>query len=211
MEIPVGMFETIRDLYTAVEELHSHSSQEMNKLLEVSDNLTLHLTTRKGSSMKVDMGKVAWHLPLHLLAVLISSNGAELSLQYLLCGVRLLHSLGDLASQHAKLEQDKRNNTYGQQKWPGIPIQTPLVVISCANYIILWLLTLLLRVTRGLDYCNIGSFLSKLENEGIEQRVLSSSILEIIACGYASHNLSSCTWWGHDLSIKGSIPNDRED
>lgn len=55
--------------------------------------------------MQVDIEKVAWHLPLHLLAVLVSSNGAEIHLQYLLCGVRLLHSLSDLASQHVKLEQ----------------------------------------------------------------------------------------------------------
>ncbi|XP_057814834.2 nodulin homeobox isoform X3 [Cryptomeria japonica] len=95
----------ILDLCTAVEKLHSHSSQEMNKLLENSDNLILCLTTQKGYSMKVDIEKVAWHLPLHLLAVLVSSNGAEIHLQYLLCGVRLLHSLSDLASQHVKLEQ----------------------------------------------------------------------------------------------------------
>lgn len=105
MEDSMQHCDNILDLYAAVEELHSHSSQEIKRLLEDSHNLTVCLITQKGSLIKVDMEKVAWQLPLHLLAVLVSSNGVELHLQYLLCGVRLLHTLSDLASQHVKLEQ----------------------------------------------------------------------------------------------------------
>ncbi|KAH9325572.1 hypothetical protein KI387_005750, partial [Taxus chinensis] len=105
MEDSAYRCENILDLCTAVEKLHSHSSQEMNRLLEDPDNLIICLTTQNGYSMKVDIEKVAWHLPLHLLAELVSSDGADIRLQYLLCGVRLLHSLSDLASQHVKLEQ----------------------------------------------------------------------------------------------------------
>lgn len=95
----------ILDLYSAVEELHGLSSKEMIKLLRDSDNFTLRLNTGKGSSMQIDMERLAGCLPLHLLAVLVSSNGGEVRLRYLLRGVRLLHSLGELASRHAKLEQ----------------------------------------------------------------------------------------------------------
>lgn len=95
----------ILDLYSAVEELHSLSSKEMNKLLRDSDNFTLRLNTGKGSTMQIDMERLAGCLPLHLLAVLVSSNGGEVHLRYLLRGVRLLHSLSELASRHAKLEQ----------------------------------------------------------------------------------------------------------
>lgn len=105
MEDSMQHSDNILDLYAAVEELHSYSSQEIKKLLEDSHNLTLCLITQRGSLIKVDMEKVAWQLPLHLLAVLVSSNGVELRLQYLLCAVRLLHTLSDLAPQHVKLEQ----------------------------------------------------------------------------------------------------------
>lgn len=95
----------VLDLYSAVEELHGFSSKEMNKLLRDSDNFTLRLNTGKGSTMQIDMERLAGCLPLHLLAVLVSSNGGEVRLRYLLRGVRLLHSLSELASRHAKLEQ----------------------------------------------------------------------------------------------------------
>ncbi|XP_057835727.2 nodulin homeobox isoform X1 [Cryptomeria japonica] len=95
------------DPYLAVEELHGLSSREMNKLLRDSDNFSLRVNTGKGSSMQVNMEKLAGCLPLHLLAVLVSSSGGEgpIRLRYLLHSVRLLYSLGDLASRHAKLEQ----------------------------------------------------------------------------------------------------------
>ena len=54
---------------------------------------------------QIDVEKLACFLPLHLMAVLISSNRDEALYKYLLCGVRLLYSLCDLAPRHARLEQ----------------------------------------------------------------------------------------------------------
>lgn len=54
---------------------------------------------------QVDVEKLARFLPLHLIAVLISSGRDEESFRYLLRGIRLLHSLLDLTSRHIKLEQ----------------------------------------------------------------------------------------------------------
>ena len=54
---------------------------------------------------QIDVEKLAGLLPLHLIAVLMSSDRDEALLRYLLCGIRLLHSLCELAPRHAKLEQ----------------------------------------------------------------------------------------------------------
>lgn len=51
------------------------------------------------------MEKLAGFLPLHLIAVLVSSDRDEALLRYLLCGIRILHSLCELAPRHTKLEQ----------------------------------------------------------------------------------------------------------
>lgn len=52
-----------------------------------------------------DMEKIARCLPLHLIAKAMLSERDEASYKYLLCGIRLLHSLCDLAPGHPKLEQ----------------------------------------------------------------------------------------------------------
>ncbi|OVA11424.1 hypothetical protein BVC80_9003g45 [Macleaya cordata] len=93
------------DLNSAVEELHRLGSQELNKLLRESNNFTLQHYTENGSLILIDMERLAWSLPLHLIAVLVSPGGDEIRLRYLLCGFRLLHSLSDVASRHTKLEQ----------------------------------------------------------------------------------------------------------
>lgn len=93
------------DIFGAVEELHNLSAKEMNKLLRESQHLfTLRLRTGRGSSTRVDLERFVLSLPLHLLACL-ASRGIEPRLRYLLRGVRLLHSLSDLALRHPKLEQ----------------------------------------------------------------------------------------------------------
>ncbi|KAJ7947713.1 Nodulin homeobox [Quillaja saponaria] len=93
------------DLVSAVTELHGLSYQELNRLLRDSENYTVQCLTQKGSLIKIDMEKLAGLLPLHLTAVLMSSDRDESMFRYLLCGIRLLHSLCDLAPRHAKLEQ----------------------------------------------------------------------------------------------------------
>ncbi|XP_062171969.1 nodulin homeobox isoform X3 [Alnus glutinosa] len=93
------------NLVSAVKELHGLSSQELNKLLRDSENFTIHYPTEKGSLIKIDMDKLAAFLPLHLLGVLMSSDRDAALFSYMLRGIRLLHSLCDLAPRHAKVEQ----------------------------------------------------------------------------------------------------------
>ncbi|XP_062087013.1 nodulin homeobox isoform X2 [Humulus lupulus] len=93
------------DLISAVKELHGLSSQELNKLLRDSENFIIHHVTEEGSDVKIEMEKLVGFLPLHLIAVLMSSGREEALFRYLLSGLRLLHSLCELAPRHAKLEQ----------------------------------------------------------------------------------------------------------
>ncbi|XP_031250869.1 nodulin homeobox isoform X2 [Pistacia vera] len=93
------------DLISAVKELHGFSSQELNKLLKDTENFIIQCHTEKGSPIKIDMEKVASFLPLHLIAVLISSDRDEELFRYILRGIRLMYSLCDLAPRHVKLEQ----------------------------------------------------------------------------------------------------------
>lgn len=93
------------DLISAVKELHGLSSLELHKLLRDSENFTIHYLNEKRSLIKIDMEKLAGFLPLHLIAVLMTSDKDEALFRYLLSGIRLLHSLCDLAPRHAKLEQ----------------------------------------------------------------------------------------------------------
>ncbi|XP_062171968.1 nodulin homeobox isoform X2 [Alnus glutinosa] len=94
------------NLVSAVKELHGLSSQELNKLLRDSENFTIHYPTEKGSLIKIDMDKLAAFLPLHLLGVLMSSDRDAALFSYMLRGIRLLHSLCDLAPRHAKILLD---------------------------------------------------------------------------------------------------------
>lgn len=54
---------------------------------------------------QIDVEKLAGFLPLHLIAVVMSSDRDETMFKHLLSGIRLLHSLSDLAPRHSKLEQ----------------------------------------------------------------------------------------------------------
>lgn len=93
------------ELISAVKELHQHSPQELSKFLKDSENFILRQLNEKGTNLKIDVEKLARFLPLHLIAMLLSSERDEALLRYLLCGVQLLHSLCDLGSRHTRLEQ----------------------------------------------------------------------------------------------------------
>ncbi|KAK8644053.1 hypothetical protein V6N13_013326 [Hibiscus sabdariffa] len=101
----IGTVEQAIDLISVVKEIHGLNSQELNKLLRDSENFTIHFVAEKGLEIKIDVEKLAGFLPLHLIAVLVSSDRDEALLRYLLCGIRLLHSLCELAPRHTKLEQ----------------------------------------------------------------------------------------------------------
>lgn len=93
------------DFISAVSELHGIGSAELSKLISDSDNNIIRTFTESGSHVEIDMEKLARYLPLHLMAKVILSRRDEELLKYLLCGIRLLHSLCDLAPRHPKLEQ----------------------------------------------------------------------------------------------------------
>ncbi|KAL2332099.1 hypothetical protein Fmac_019680 [Flemingia macrophylla] len=90
---------------SAVKELQGVTALDLNKLLRDSENFTIHYLTEKGSLLKIDMEKLAGSLPSHLTAQLILPGKDEAKFRYLLCGIRLLHSLCDLASRNSKFEQ----------------------------------------------------------------------------------------------------------
>ncbi|XP_021721428.1 nodulin homeobox-like isoform X2 [Chenopodium quinoa] len=92
-------------MITEVKELQRFNSQELSKLLKDSENFSLIHLTANGLSLQIDMDKLVRILPPHLTAVLLSSQGDEASLKYLLSGLRLLYSLCEIATRHSKLEQ----------------------------------------------------------------------------------------------------------
>ncbi|XP_042462884.1 nodulin homeobox-like isoform X3 [Zingiber officinale] len=92
------------EIISAIGELNGLSSQELNKLLKDSENFTVECKTDKGFLEQINMEKLAYSLPLHLIATLLSPE-REMQMGHVLRGVRLLHTLSDLASRHARLEQ----------------------------------------------------------------------------------------------------------
>lgn len=93
------------DLVSAVKRLHGLNTQELTKLIRESGNNSIQYFSEAGTSMMIDLDKLARYLPSHLIAKLMLSKREENLFRYLLCGLRLLHSLCDLAHRHPKLEQ----------------------------------------------------------------------------------------------------------
>ncbi|CAL5211373.1 unnamed protein product [Lathyrus oleraceus] len=106
-EEPPRSGEQTLNLVSTLKELHKLNSRDLYRLIKDSGsgNLSVHYLTEKGVLLKVDMGKLARSLPLHLTTILIFSRRDEDVFQYVLCGIRLLHSLCDLASRHPKFDQ----------------------------------------------------------------------------------------------------------
>ncbi|KAG9457523.1 hypothetical protein H6P81_002031 [Aristolochia fimbriata] len=119
------------DFSSAIEELHKLGSHELSKLLKDSDNLTIQITTSKGSVLQIDMEKLAWAFPLHLLAVLVSPGGNITKLKYLLKGIRLLHSMCDLASRYARLEQILLEDVKFSEQMLDLVFYMLVVLASC--------------------------------------------------------------------------------
>nr|GMD18557.1 nodulin homeobox isoform X1 [Ipomoea batatas] len=83
------------DLVSAVKGLHTLGSQELSRLIRDAENNILRHSTQNGSSVQVDLEKLARHLSLHLIAVIMARETNEALLKYLLSGFQLLHSLGE--------------------------------------------------------------------------------------------------------------------
>ncbi|CAL0329122.1 unnamed protein product [Lupinus luteus] len=93
------------DFRSAVNELNGINSQDLYRLLKDAENFTIHYLTKKESLLKIDMDKLVKHLPVHLTAVLMRSGRDEGMFRYLLCGIRLLHSLCNVAPRLPKFDQ----------------------------------------------------------------------------------------------------------
>lgn len=93
------------DLISAVKGLHGLSSQELSRLMREAENNMLQYIPENGLNIQIDVERLARYLALHLIAVILGSEGNAGLLKYLLSGFQLLHSLGDLASRHPKIEQ----------------------------------------------------------------------------------------------------------
>ncbi|KAL5055962.1 hypothetical protein RYX36_036644 [Vicia faba] len=106
-EEPPRSGEQTLNLKSALKELHRLNSRDLYRLIKDSGSgtLSVHYLTEKGVLLKVDMGKLARSLPSHLTTILIFSRRDEDVFQYVLCGIRLLHSLCELASRLPKFDQ----------------------------------------------------------------------------------------------------------
>ncbi|KAJ1276605.1 hypothetical protein BS78_05G227600 [Paspalum vaginatum] len=92
------------DMVSAIQELSGLTTKELGEMLKESDSFVLQSKTEDGGPKQVDMEKLVSSLPLHLLAVCLElGQGSDLA--YVLRGVRLLHTLSELASRHSRLEQ----------------------------------------------------------------------------------------------------------
>ncbi|KFK30908.1 hypothetical protein AALP_AA6G041600 [Arabis alpina] len=93
-----------KHLISAVRSLQWRNSLEMHKILKENEDFCICYNPGEESPKKVNVEKMVGMLPLHLTAVLMTPKGDD-KFQYLLSGIRLLHTLCDLTSRHPKLEQ----------------------------------------------------------------------------------------------------------
>ncbi|KAJ9543445.1 hypothetical protein OSB04_023152 [Centaurea solstitialis] len=93
------------DLVSVVTEWHALSSQDLGMLIRDAENGTIQWTKRNGSSFEIKVESLARYLALHLITKLLSPKRDEQHLRYMLGGLRLLHTLCDLAPRHSRLEQ----------------------------------------------------------------------------------------------------------
>lgn len=92
--------------------------------------LLLWMRILKAVVSQIDMEKLVRLLPLHLTAVLLSSQRDEASLRYLLSGLRLLYSLCEISSRHPKLEQV--SDLFGL--YVLFKLYIPFVPCKCSNF-----------------------------------------------------------------------------
>ncbi|KAI3682741.1 hypothetical protein L1987_82947 [Smallanthus sonchifolius] len=91
------------DLISAVNEFHVLSSKDLGKLIRDAENGIIKWTKQNGSSFEINVECLARRLGMHIMGNLVLPD--EQHFRYLLCCLRLLHTLYDIASHHSKLEQ----------------------------------------------------------------------------------------------------------
>ncbi|XP_013619777.1 PREDICTED: uncharacterized protein LOC106326314 [Brassica oleracea var. oleracea] len=89
-----------KHLIPAVNGLHWRESLEIHKLLQDNKDFCIYYNNVE----KISVEKLAVALPVHLLAV-IKAPDRDDKFEYLLSGIRLLHTLCELISRHSKLDQ----------------------------------------------------------------------------------------------------------
>ncbi|CAF2141395.1 unnamed protein product [Brassica rapa subsp. narinosa] len=89
-----------KHLIPAVNGLHWRDSLEIHKLLQDNKDFCIYYNNVE----KISVEKLAVALPVHLLAVIKAHNRDD-KFEYLLSGIRLLHTLCELTSRHSKLDQ----------------------------------------------------------------------------------------------------------
>uniref|UniRef100_A0A1D1YIM6 Serine/threonine-protein kinase TEL1 n=1 Tax=Anthurium amnicola TaxID=1678845 RepID=A0A1D1YIM6_9ARAE len=132
VEEPAASTDQTINLVVAVEELNGLSSQGLCKLLKESENFSIRIT-KNGSLIQIDMEKLASSLPLHLIAVLLSPGGGDMRWIYFLRGIRLLHSLTDVASRHTRLEQILLEEVKVTEQVLDLVFYVLLVLASCGQ------------------------------------------------------------------------------
>ncbi|XP_010430680.2 PREDICTED: nodulin homeobox-like isoform X2 [Camelina sativa] len=92
-------------MVAAVKDLHWRKPVELHKLLKDNgEDFSLFIKDGAGLRQKISVEKMVTMLPRHLMVLLMNPNKEGKS-RYILCGIRLLHTLCDLTSRHARLEQ----------------------------------------------------------------------------------------------------------
>ncbi|XP_018469648.2 nodulin homeobox-like [Raphanus sativus] len=89
-----------KHLIPAVNGLHWRNSREIHELLNDNKDFCIYYHDGK----KINVEKLAGALPLHLLAE-IKAHDRDVNFEYMLSGIRLLHTLCELTSRHSKLDQ----------------------------------------------------------------------------------------------------------
>ncbi|CAH2071846.1 unnamed protein product [Thlaspi arvense] len=95
-----------KHLILAVKGLHWRGSLEIHKLLKDNEDFCICYNSGEEGEppKKVNVEKMVAMLPLHLITGLMTPDRDD-KFQYVLCGIRMLHTFCDLTSRHPKLEQ----------------------------------------------------------------------------------------------------------
>ncbi|XP_021995726.1 nodulin homeobox-like [Helianthus annuus] len=93
------------DLTLAVKELHALSSKDLGELIRDAEDGIVKYVKQDGSSLEISVEILARHLVKYIMEHLIPSKVNEENFKHMLSGLRLLHTLCDIACHHSTLAQ----------------------------------------------------------------------------------------------------------
>ncbi|KAF5777952.1 putative nodulin homeobox protein [Helianthus annuus] len=91
------------DLTLAVKELHALSSKDLGELIRDAENGIVKYVKQDGSSIEINVEILARHLVKCIMEHLAPSKVNEEHFKHMLSGLRLLHTLCDIACHHSTL------------------------------------------------------------------------------------------------------------